>query len=78
MAFNKPDITQLSALGSTTGDVYFPNVICLLSFDGSNGSTSITDSSNSNHTVTVNSDAKISTAASKFGGSSLLLDGSGG
>ena len=77
MAFNKPDITQLSALGSTTGDVYFPNVICLLSFDGSNGSTSITDRSNGNHTVTVNSDAKISTAASKFGGSSLLLDGSG-
>jgi len=73
----KLPIDYLGAFGSTVGDVYFPNVICLLSFDGSNGSTSITDSSNSNHTVTVNSDAKISTAASKFGGSSLLLDGSG-
>ncbi len=73
----KLPIDYLRTLGTTVGDVYFPNVICLLSFDGSNGSTSITDRSNGNHTVTVNSDAKISTAASKFGGSSLLLDGSG-
>ena len=70
-------LNEIKATGTTVGDVYFPNVICLLSFDGSNGSTSITDRSNGNHTVTVNSDAKISTAASKFGGSSLLLDGSG-
>ena len=71
------NLDKIKATGTTVGDVYFPNVICLLSFDGSNGSTSITDRSNGNHTVTVNSDAKISTAASKFGGSSLLLDGSG-
>jgi hypothetical protein len=70
-------LNKIKAAGTTVGDVYFPNVICLLSFDGSNGSTSITDNSNGNHTVTVNSNAQISTAASKFGGSSLLLDGSG-
>ncbi len=77
MPFNKPDITQLSALGSTVGDAYFTEVTALLPFDGTNGATSTTDSSNSNHTVTFGGDAEISTAQSKFGGSSLSLDGNG-
>ena len=47
----------------------------LLPFDGSNGATSTTDSSNSNNSVTFAGTAQISTAQSKFGGSSLLLDG---
>ena len=76
MAFNKPDITQLSALGSTTGDVYFPQTKLLLPFDGTNGATSTTDSSNSNHTVTFNGTTQISTAQSKFGGSSLYVPNS--
>ncbi|MDP6587583.1 MAG: LamG domain-containing protein [Anaerolineales bacterium] len=75
MPFNKPDITQLSALGNTVGDVYFPQTKLLLPFDGTNGATSTTDSSNSNHTVTFNGTAQISTAQSKFGGSSILFDG---
>ena len=76
MALSKLRLGQLKpADGSTTvGDVHFPNVIFLAKFDGSNGSTSITDSSNKNHTITVNGGAQISTAASKFGGSSLKLD----
>ena len=74
MSFNAPDIRQFKLTGSTVGDVHFPNVIFLAKFDGSNGSTSITDSSNKNHTLTVNGGAQISTAASKFGGSSLKLD----
>jgi hypothetical protein len=77
MPFNKPDITQLSALGSTVGDVYFPKVTALLPFDGTNGATSTTDSSNSNHTVTFNGNASLSTAQSKFGGSSCYFDGTG-
>jgi len=77
MAFNKPDITQLSALGSTTGDVYFPQTLLSLPFDGANGATTTSDLSNHNHTVTFNGDAQISTAQSKFGSSSLYLDGSG-
>ncbi len=76
MAFNKPDITQLSALGSTMGDVYFPQTKLLLPFDGANGATSTTDSSNSNHTVTFNGTTQISTAQSKFGGSSLYVPNS--
>ena len=75
MPFNKPDITQLSALGSTVGDVYFPQTKLLLPFDGSNGATTTSDLSNSNRTVTFYGTAQLSTAQSKFGGSSLLLDG---
>ena len=74
MSFNAPDIRQFKLTGATVGDVHFPNVIFLAKFDGSNGSTSITDSSNKNNSITVNGGAQISTAASKFGGSSLKLD----
>ena len=77
MSFNAPDINQFKVVGSTVGDVYFSKVAALLPFDGTNGATSTTDSSNSNHTVTFGGDAEISTAQSKFGGSSLSLDGNG-
>ena len=53
----------------------FPKVKLLLPFDGSNGATSTTDSSNANNSVTFVGTAQLSTAQSKFGGSSLLLDG---
>lgn len=49
----------------------------LLHADGSNNSTSVVDSSASPKTLTVVGDAKISTAESKFGGSSFLFDGAG-
>jgi len=77
MAFNKPDITQLSALGSTVGDVYFPQTELLLPLNGSNGATSTSDLSNRNNTSSFSGNAQISTAQSKFGGSSLAFDGSG-
>ena len=79
MALSKLRLGQLKpADGSTTvGDEHFPKVTALLPFDGTNGATSTTDSSNSNHTVTFGGDAEISTAQSKFGGSSLSLDGNG-
>tara|TARA_R100000406_G_scaffold95742_2_gene90952 strand:- start:2435 stop:3565 length:1131 start_codon:yes stop_codon:yes gene_type:complete len=67
-------LDKIKATGTTAGDLHFPNVIFLAKFDGSNGSTSITDSSNKNNSITVNGGAQISTAASKFGGSSLKLD----
>lgn len=53
------------------------NVSLLLHFDGDNESTVFTDSSVNALTVTANGDAEISTAQSKFGGSSLLLSSSG-
>ena len=77
MALSKLRLGQLKpADGSTTvGDVHFPKVKLLLPFDGSNGATSTTDSSNTNNSVTFAGTAQLSTAQSKFGGSSLLLDG---
>ncbi len=55
----------------------FSNLVALLHFDGANGSTTITDSSQAAKTYTVAGNAAISTAQSISGGSSLALDGSG-
>lgn len=59
------------------GDPDFASVSLLLHMDGSNGSTTFTDSSGSPKTVTASGNAQISTAQSKFGGASGLFDGSG-
>ena len=77
MNLTKPRLDQFKITGSTVGDVYFPKTKLLLPLDGSNGATTTSDSSNSNHTITFAGNAQISTAQSKFGGSSLYLDGSG-
>jgi hypothetical protein len=50
--------------------------VLLLHCDGADASTTFTDSSVSNHTMTANGNAKISTTQSKFGGASGLFDGS--
>lgn len=60
-----------------TDDPFFKNVALLLGANGTNGSTAIVDESLNARTVTVYGDAQISTAQSKFGGSSLRLDGTG-
>jgi hypothetical protein len=54
----------------------FEDVALLLHLNGTNGSTSFADSSSFVRTVTGSGNAQISTAQSKFGGASLLLDGS--
>ena len=77
MSFNAPDIRQFKLTGSTVGDLYFPKTELLLPFGETNGSTSTTDSSDRNNSITYNGNAQKSTAQSKFGGSSLLLDGAG-
>ena len=58
-------------------DPYFSNVSLLLHGDGANGSTTIVDSSLNPKTITTAGNAQISTAQSKFGGSSIAFDGSG-
>jgi hypothetical protein len=58
-------------------DPNFANVSLLLHGDGTNGGTTITDSSSSPKTVTAVGNAQISTAQSKFGGASILFDGNG-
>jgi hypothetical protein len=62
---------------SVAADPYYNNVSLLLHGDGTNGSTTIVDSSPLPKTVTAVGDAQISTAQSKFGGASLLFDGVG-
>jgi hypothetical protein len=63
-----------SASAAYTPEAYVASL--LLHFDDTNGSTSFIDSSANGLTVTGNGNAEISTTQSKFGGSSLLLDGS--
>jgi hypothetical protein len=62
---------------TAAGDPYFSSVSLLLHGDGTNGSTTITDSSGSPKTVTAFGNAQISTAQSKFGGASIAFDGNG-
>ena len=49
----------------------------LLHCNGTDASTTFTDSSDSAHTVTANGNAQIDTAQSKFGGAAALFDGAG-
>jgi|21_taG_2_1085346.scaffolds.fasta_scaffold14562_2 hypothetical protein len=77
MNLQKLRLGQLKAAGTTVGDVYFPQTELLLPFDGSNGATATSDLSDNNHSVTFAGNAQISTAQSKFGGSSCYFDGTG-
>ncbi|MBC7162689.1 MAG: hypothetical protein H5U26_11375 [Immundisolibacter sp.] len=54
-------------------DPYWANVLFCLLFNGDNGSTTIIDAKG--HTVTAYGGAALSTAQSKFGGSSCYFDG---
>jgi hypothetical protein len=60
-----------------SGDVYLTSVVASLHLNGTNGSTTITDSSSAGRTWTAYGNAALSTAQSKFGGASLYCDGSG-
>jgi hypothetical protein len=59
------------------GDPFFSSVALLLHGDGANGSTTIKDSSKSNKTASIGGLVAISTAQSKFGGSSIRFNGAG-
>lgn len=72
----KPFLSQIAVpVGTTTGDVYYPQTSLLMHFNGTNGSTTMTDNSKNNTTVTSNNGTAITTAESKFGGTSVLFDG---
>ena len=70
-----PKLSNISVDGSTVGDLYFPQNELLLPFEGTNGATTTSDLSNNNLSVSFGGTATISTAQSKLGSSSLLLDG---
>lgn len=54
-----------------------PNTQLFLEMDGANGSTTITNSGVSSHTVTANGNAQLKTAVKKFGTASCYFDGTG-
>jgi hypothetical protein len=56
-------------------DPYWSSVVLLLHCDGTNGSTTFTDSSSSNKTATANGNAQITTTNPKFGSGAYLGDG---
>lgn len=58
-------------------DSNFSDVSLLLPLDGADGATSVSDASNDARSITVVGNAQIDTDQSKWGGSSLLLDGTG-
>jgi len=63
-------------VGTTpAGDSSFSSVTLLLHMDGSNGSTTFTDNSNSSRTITASGNAQIDTAIKKFGSGSAEFDG---
>ena len=66
-----------TSVTTTIEDPYADNVSLLLNGNGTNGSTTFTDSSSYGHTVTPVGDAQISTAQIKFGVSSMYFDGNG-
>ena len=70
-------LTITLLITSATGDIYFDKVSLLLPFDGTDGATSTTDISNSNHSLVFGGDAKISAGKSKYGGTSCYFDGKG-
>jgi len=59
----------------TSTDPYFSDVILLLKFDGANGGTTFTDSSNNNTTITRNANTVLSNVVTKYGSTSGYFDG---
>ena len=69
------DASNADTTGDTS-DQYYSDVSLLLHMNGTDGSTTFTDSSNGGHTASVNGGAVISTDQSKFGGGSYEGNGS--
>lgn len=67
--------TTYVAYKGIAGDPSYSSVTLLLPMNGANGSTTFTDYSPLANTITVNGNTQISTAQSKWGGSSGLFDG---
>jgi Concanavalin A-like lectin/glucanases superfamily len=58
-------------------DKHLSNVVLLVGFEGTDGSTSFVDESPSGHSLTAVGNAQVDTAQSMFGASSGLFDGNG-
>ena len=65
------------AFSASDGTYFDTDTKLMLYMDGTDASTTFTDSSASAHSVTAGGNAQIDTAQSKFGGASGLFDGTG-
>jgi len=65
------------AIPGVTYDQYWAQTVLLLGFNGTNGSTAITDESPSAHTATVGGDAQISNTKQLFSQNAGKFDGTG-
>jgi hypothetical protein len=74
---NRWGVSIVEEWDTVAGDSSYANVSLLLNFNGTNGSTTFTDSSASPKTVSRFGDTVISTAQSKYGGASAYFDGAG-
>ena len=74
---NEQVLLRRASIWPLSGDFFFAYNSLSLHMDGTNGSTTFTDTSSNARTVTPSGNAQISTAQSKFGGASGLFDGSG-
>jgi hypothetical protein len=74
---NKWGVSIVEEWDTVSGDSNYASVSLLLNFNGTNGSTTFTDSSASPKTVSRFGDTVISTAQSKYGGASAFFDGTG-
>lgn len=74
--YRSPYVAAREIIVTGTTDPYAANVVLFLKGDGTNGSTSIIDSSLSPKTITRVGDTQISTAQFKYN-SSIYFDGSG-
>ena len=71
---NEQSVARRAAIWPVvSSDEYWADVVLLLHCDGSNGSSTFTDLSNSNHSITVTG-ATVSTAEKQFGTGSLRVD----
>ena len=69
---------RLLEVEESTSDDYFANVQLLLDADGSDGSTTLSDLSPNDSTVSFDTNAELDTADKKFGTASILVDNTAG
>ena len=74
---NEQSMARRAGTWPVANDPFLDDVTALFLMNGANGSTEFVDSGPNAKAVTVFGDARLSTAASRFGGSSALFDGSG-
>ena len=78
VSYTGTNALALNQFPDGTPDANFSSVSLLLHSNGTDGSTSVLDSSSNANSITAVGTARISATQSKFGGSSIYFDGAGG